>query len=188
MAFLTDDQIVSLGFKSIGNNVSLSDKVSFHGCENIEIGSNTRIDDFCVISAGKGGIYIGKNVHIATHSILIGKAQIFLSDYCNLSSRVAIYSSSDDFSGNYMTNPTIPEIFTGVKNQSVVLGKHVVIGTGSTILPGCELMEGVAIGAMSLVNQNCDAFLIYAGNPLRIIRERSKNLKKLETEFESIYK
>ena len=183
MTWLNRDQLLKLNFYELGENVLISDRASIYGCERISISSNTRIDDFCVLSSGEGGISIGRNVHIATQSIIIGKSKITISDFCNLSSRVAIYSSSDDFSGLHMTNPTIPTQFTGVISRPVFLGKHVIIGTGSTVLPGCELLDGVAIGAMSLVKQNCEAFWIYAGNPLKRIRQRNKRLIAVEEQF-----
>ena len=107
MTWLNRDQLLKLNFYELGENVLISDRASIYGCERISISSNTRIDDFCVLSSGEGGISIGRNVHIATQSIIIGKSKITISDFCNLSSRVAIYSSSDDFSGLHMTNPTI---------------------------------------------------------------------------------
>ena len=81
---------------------------------NIVIGNNVRIDDFVVLSAGQGGIEIGNYIHIAVFSSLIGAGRIALSDFCNISSRVSIYSSSDDYTGEYMTNPMMPKILTNV--------------------------------------------------------------------------
>ncbi|MFP1454295.1 acyltransferase [Escherichia coli] len=94
-----------------------------------------RIDDFCVFSAGKGGIYIGNYIHIAVYSSLIGSEKIVLSDYSNISSRVSIYSSNDDYSGRFMSNPMIPAEFTNVTHAPVIIGKHVIIGSGSIVLP-----------------------------------------------------
>ena len=48
MAFLDSEQIKSMGFKSFGENTFLSDKAFYYNCKNIDIGNNTRIDDFCV--------------------------------------------------------------------------------------------------------------------------------------------
>ncbi|MBM3059473.1 dTDP-4-amino-4,6-dideoxy-D-glucose acetyltransferase VioB, partial [Escherichia coli] len=56
MAYLDEIQLKEMGFKSVGENVKISDKASFYGCDNISIGNNVRIDDFCVFSAGEGGI------------------------------------------------------------------------------------------------------------------------------------
>lgn len=183
MAMLSRKAIEALGFASIGKSIQISDRASFYGMNRIFLGSNVRIDDFCVLSAGDGGITVGDYVHIAVYSSLIGAGQITLSDFCNISSRVAIYSSNDDYSGATMTNPTVPSDFTGVTHADVFLSKHVIVGSGSIILPGVTLEEGVAVGALSLVNKRCEAFGIYAGNPVRRIKERKRDLLELEQRF-----
>lgn len=183
MAWLTSEQISNMGFAKVGSNVLLSDKSSYYNCPNIEIGNNVRIDDFCVLSAGSGGIFIGRNIHIAVYSLLIGGGKIVLSDFSGLSSRVSIYSSNDDYSGIAMTNPTIPTEFTNVTHADVIIGKHVIIGSGSIILPGVVIEEGAAIGALSLVKKDCQAFTTYAGYPLKRIGERSNKLLEVEKLF-----
>jgi galactoside O-acetyltransferase len=185
MAMLSRDAIEQMGFASVGDNVQISDRASFYGTSRITLGDNVRIDDFCVLAAGVGGISIGQHVHIAVCSSLIGAGRITLSDFSGLSSRVSIYSSSDDYSGATMTNPTVPCEYTGVTHADVVLGKHVIVGSGSVILPGITLEEGVAVGALSLVTKHCDAFGIYAGNPARRIKERRRDLLELERRFMS---
>ena len=180
MAILGREAIEALGFAFVGENVQISDRASFYGANRISLGSNVRIDDFCVLSAGVGGISIGDYVHIAVYSSLIGAGKVSLSDFCNISSRVAIYSSNDDYSGAAMTNPMVPNEYTGVTHADVFLDKHVIVGSGSVILPGVTLEEGVAVGALSLVQKNCEAFGIYAGNPARRIKDRKRDLLELE--------
>lgn len=183
MTWLTNEQIGKLGFAKVGSNVLLSDKSSYYNCVNIEIGNNVRIDDFCVLSAGADGISIGSNIHIAVYSSMIGSGKIVLSDFSNISSRVSIYSSNDDYSGIAMTNPTIPDEFTNVTHANVIIGKHVIIGSGSIILPGVVIEDGVAIGALSLVKKDCQAFTTYGGCPLKRIGERSSRLLEVEKLF-----
>ncbi len=183
MAKLEMSVIKSMGFASIGKNVTISDKTSFYNCSNISIGHNVRIDDFCVLSAGDGGIIIGNNIHIAVYSSLIGAGKITLSDFSGLSSRVSIYSSNDNYSGATMTNPTIPSEYTGVTHADVYLGKHSGVGSGSIILPGVTLEEGAAVGALSLVTKDCKAFGIYLGVPARFIKKRKCDLLELEKDF-----
>jgi galactoside O-acetyltransferase len=183
MAWLTDTQIKEMGFASFGKNVLLSDKASYYNCKNIRLGSNIRIDDFCVLSAGLGGIDIGNYIHVAVYSSLIGGGNITLADFSNISSRVAIYSSNDDYSGAAMTNPTIPAEFTNVHHADVKIGRHVIIGAGSIILPGVTLEEGVAVGALSLVKKDCQTFGIYMGSPAKRISERKLDLLDLEKQF-----
>ncbi len=189
MGFLSQGQIHEMGFSRVGKNARLSDKASYYNCRNIVIGDNVRIDDFCVLSAGAGGIEIENYVHIAVHSLLIGAGKITLHDFSGISSRVSIYSSSDDYSGASMTNPMVPEEFTNVTHANVSIGRHVIIGAGSVVLPGVTLEEGVAVGALSLVSKNCKAFGIYSGTPARRIQERKQNLIELEKKlFELIKK
>lgn len=183
MAFLSRDVIEAMGLASVGENVRISDRASLYNTANISLGKNVRIDDFCVLSAGVGGIRVGDHVHIAVYSSLIGAGKITLSDFCNISSRVSIYSSNDDYSGVTMTNPTVPSQYTGVTHADVLLGKHVIVGSGSVILPGITLEEGVAVGALSLVTRNCDAFGIYAGNPAKRIKDRKRDLLELEKQI-----
>lgn len=183
MAMLSREAIEMLGFASVGEDVQISDKASFYGTSRIELGSNIRIDDFCVLAAGVGGIVVGNYVHIAVGSLLVGAGRITLSDFAGLSSRISIYSSSDDYSGLYLTNPTVPNEYTGVTHADVFLGKHVIVGSGSVILPGAVLEEGVAVGALSLVNKRCESFGIYAGNPAKYIKNRKRNLLELEAKL-----
>ena len=183
MAWLTIEEINNLGFAKVGKNVLLSDKSSYYNCSQIEIDDFVRIDDFCVLSAGTGGISIGRNVHIAVYTSLIGSGKIILGEFSNLSSRVSVYSSNDDYSGSAMTNPTIPAEFTNVTHADVTIGRHVIIGSGSIILPGVVIEEGAAIGALSLVKKNCQPFTIYVGSPLKQIGVRKQKLLEVEKSF-----
>jgi len=177
--------IEAIGFAAVGENVQISEHARFYGAARISLGHHVRIDDFCILSAGAGGIRIGNHVHIAVYSSLIGQEEIVLADFCNLSSRVSIYSSNDDYSGETLTNPTVPAMFKNVAHAPVRLGKHVIVGSGSVILPGATLEEGVAIGALSLVKRDCRAFGIYAGNPAIRIKERKRTLLELEARLQA---
>lgn len=185
MGILSTKQILKIGFQSLGKNVHISDKASLYRPEKISIGDNTRIDDFVVISAGDGGISLGKNIHIAVYVSLIGKGKIAIGNYVSLSSRISVYSSNDDYSGKFMTNPTVDGRFTNVEHKNVYIGEHVIIGSGSVILPGATLKRGVVIGALSLVKAGIyKGFSIYGGIPATFIKNRSRNILKLEKEFE----
>lgn len=183
MATLDRAAIENMGFASVGGNVLISDRASFYNCAKISLGDNVRVDDYCVFSAGEGGIAIGDYVHVAVYSSLIGGGKITISDFCNLSSRVSIYSSNDDYTGASMTNPMVPSQYTGVIHDNVYLGRHVIVGCGTVIIPGATLNDGVAVGALSLVNKDCRSFGIYAGVPAKYIKNRQRNLLKLEKAF-----
>lgn len=180
MAFFSKKELIDMKFKEIGNNVLISKKASIYNPSKITIGSNVRIDDFCVLSPGEKGLEIGNYVHIAIACTLVGRGKITLKDFSGISSRVSIYSSSDDYSGGSLTNPTVPKELNKTLSSDVYIGKHVIIGAGSVVLPGVTIQEGAAIGALSLVNKNCESFKIYSGTPIRYLKNRKKDLKHLE--------
>ena len=82
-----------------------------------------------------------------------------------------------------MTNPTVPSEYTAVRHADVFLGRHVIVGSGSVVLPGVTLKEGVAIGALSLIKEDCESFGIYAGSPCRRIKDRKRDLLAIEQQF-----
>ena len=183
MAYLTNEEIIALGFKKFGSNILISDKCSIYGASNIELESNIRIDDFCVLSAGEGGIKIGSYVHIATQSSLIGNAKIILEDFVGISSKVSIFSSSDDYLGYGLANPMVPDEFKRVTTKAVVIEKHGLIGANSVILPGVTIREGASVGAMSLVNKSLDGWFLYSGHPIEKKVRRSKKMLEKEVLF-----
>ena len=182
--YLTDKEITKLGLKHVGRNVRISKFANFYGAQYISIGSNSRIDDFCILSASReGSISVGNNVHMSASVYLFGTYGIQIGDFSGMSSGVKIYSTSDDYSGEFLTNPTVSREFVNVQNELVIIGKHAIIGAGSVVLPGVVVSEGVAVGALSLVNKSLDSWSIYAGQPVKKIKERSKNLLKLEAQY-----
>ncbi len=183
MAFLSKQELAAVGFAKLGDNVQVSRHASFYGASRITIGDNSRIDDFCVLSAGDGGITIGAHCHIAVMCSLIGAAQISLGDFSGLSSRVSVYSSSDDYSGATMSNPTVPTAYKAVDTAPVVIGRHALIGSGAVILPGIRIADGAAVGALSLVTKDLDQVAIYSGVPAKQIADRKTDMFELEKEF-----
>lgn len=183
MAYLSQNILLSLGFKNLGENVKISERAVFYNYDMIEIGDNSRIDDFCIVSAGSGGVKIGRYVHVAPYCSLIGQGAIIMEDFCGLSSKVSIYSSTDDYSGAYMTNPCVDKKYTNVKSGSVILRKHSIVGVGSVIMPNVEIKKCSAVGAMSLVTKNVEENTIVMGVPAKKILNRKNLLLKHEENF-----
>jgi galactoside O-acetyltransferase len=183
MAFLDRHSLESIGFASLGNDVRISHLASIHNPSAIRIGNHVRIDDFCLLSAGVGGIDIGDYVHVAAYSSLIGAGKMTLGNFTNLSSRVSIYSSSDDYSGLTMTNPTVPEKYKAVIHGDIDLERHVIVGCGSVILPKVTLHQGAAVAALSLVNCSVPKLTIVGGTPAKEIKKRMSTIFELEARF-----
>ncbi|NRD70225.1 acyltransferase [Psychrobacter okhotskensis] len=181
MAYLNSEQLREMGFKSLGKNVKISDKASIYNADQIEIGDNSRIDDFCIIS---GHIQIGSYCHITPMCLLAGGIKgIQLEDFCTLAYGVKVFSQSDDYSGETMVNSLIPKKYKNEKMEKVTLKRQVIVGAGSIIMPGVTIAEGCSIGAMTLVNKSTEAWGIYVGNPARRVKDRKQDLLLLEKTF-----
>lgn len=177
--FYSVEELSSLGLKSFGENVKISRHTIFHNPGQISIGSHVRIDDLCFISANKE-IVIGSYIHIAPYCILAGAQGIVMEDFSGLAARVTLQTATDDYSGEYLTNPAVPYSFRKVSGGTITLKRHVVIGMHAVILPGVTLGEGCAVGACSLVRRSVADWTIVVGIPAKKIKDRSRNLLELE--------
>ena len=186
---LTRDEIDALGFAHVGRDVRIHRNAEFYGAERIRIGDYSRIDSFSLLSAGDEGICIGKCVHVASGCYMFGGGgKITLEDYSGLSSRVSIYTATDDYTGGHMTNPTVPDEVRAVRQGPVSLHKHVIIGAHSVVLPGVEMQQGAAAGALTLVGQDVEEFaiLVGKGHGTRVVGHRGKKLLEMEAICESL--
>lgn len=181
MPYYTQLELQGMNFKSVGKNIKISDKASIYNHEKIEIGDNSRIDDFCVIS---GNIKIGRNVHITPQCLIAGGDKgIIFEDFTTIAYQVKIFTQSDDYSGMTMTNSTIPIQYKNEFKAEVLIKKNSIVGAGSVIMPGVTLEEGTSVGAMSLILSNTTPWSIYVGIPAKKIKNRNKNLLTLEKIF-----
>ncbi|MGG1944707.1 acyltransferase [Trinickia sp. NRRL B-1857] len=181
--YWTESDLVSAGFPSLGRNIQIARNCTIVGAQNIYVGDDVRIDGPSVLSAASGHIRIGRYVHIGGMCFLAGAGGIDMEDFSGLSQGVRIYSASDDYSGDALTNPTVPRRYLNVTIARVRLGRHSIVGSGTVILPGCDIGEGASIGAMSLVKKSLAPWGIYGGTPARFIRKRSQRLLSLEAEL-----
>ena len=131
----TPEELRALGFLSVGEQVRFSRRASVYRPERIQLGDQVRVDDFCLLSAGAGGITLGSHIHLGAYSSIIGGGAVVLEDFVNVSSRVSIFSSNDDYSGAHMTGPMVPPVWSGIVQAPVRLCRHVIVGCGAVILP-----------------------------------------------------
>jgi acetyltransferase-like isoleucine patch superfamily enzyme len=182
--YYTENELKTFGFKTIGKNVKIAKNCTISGLSNISIGDNVIIDAFCSIIATEDGyLQIGSFVHIGAFCHLLANTGIEIKDFSGLSQNVKIYSKTDDYSGNSLSNPTIPNKYKFIKKGKVIINEHVIIGAGSVILPNVIIGEGSAVGALSLITTNLDSWTIYYGNPLKKLTKRVKKLLEKKEEF-----
>lgn len=178
MAFLSPDQIASLGFAAVGHDVLISDRAAVYGAEKMSIGDHVRIDDFCVVS---GRVTIERNVHLSVFCNVAGGGEgIVFEAFSGLSPGCHVFTETDDYTGEGLTNPTVPREFRRESRAAVRLGRHCIVGTNSLVFPGVELAEGCSVGAMSMVTRSTEPWGIYAGVPARRVKDRSRALLEKE--------
>ncbi|MEZ9539117.1 DapH/DapD/GlmU-related protein [Shewanella sp. 10N.286.51.B8] len=152
--------------------------------ENLHLGEKSQIDDFCFINAGKI-TDIGRNVHIGSFTSIVGGGECIIGDFAGLSAGCRIITGSDDFSGPFLTNPTVPSEFTNVTLNKVEIGRHAIIGTNSIIFPGVTIGEGCAVGAGAIIHKNLKPWTVYVSidGKLRELKQRNKQAI-LEMEYQ----
>lgn len=184
IGYFSEDELLSLGFASLGKNVQISKTSTLYNRGNIHLGDNVRIDNFCVLAPSSSAIFrIGNNVQISAYSFINGMGNVSLQDFVTLAPYVRIFSSTDDYSGRTMTGATLNAEYLGTESGPVWVDSHVIIGNGSTIMPSVHVGKGAAIGAYSFVNADVSSFMIVAGVPARNIKERRRDLLELEKRY-----
>jgi len=183
MAYLKRGDIEAMGFASVADGVRISDRAVIHNPEQTTIGLFARIDDFAILS---GKVNLGRNVHITNFCNLAGgKPGITMDDFSGLAYSCTIFSQSDDYSGESLTNPTVPAELGGRKLKlesfaPVHIGRHAILGAHCLVFPGANIGEGTAVAAGSIVTKPLEPWSIYRGAPAKYVRARTKKLLELE--------
>ena len=181
--FYKQEDLEGFGFKSLGRNVKIKKNVSIFFTENVSVGNNVRIDDNVILVAGGSDTLIGSNVHIAANCYLAASAGLEMSDFSGLAPGVNIFTGTDDYSGKKLTNPTLPRKYIGGVSGKVTLGRHVIIGSGTVILPNVSIGDGSSVGALCLVTKNLEPWGVYFGVPVKKLKKRSQALLDLEKKY-----
>ena len=149
---------------------------------NVTIGEGSRIDAFVTIT---GRVTIGHHTHIANGCAIFGGGRVTIGNYVGLSGGSKVYSTTEDVSGDWITNPTVPAKFRNPDTRPIRIGDHVVMGAGSIAFPGADLPEGAYLGALSMCRHMLTPWSINAGIPATFKRYRSRKALELAAEFEA---
>jgi galactoside O-acetyltransferase len=133
MAWRSESEIREM-FSAVGENVLISTRAVFYEPEKMQFGDNARVDDFCLLS---GSVTLGRNVHLTAYThIAGGEPGVTLGDFTTCAYGCHVLAQSDDYSGATMTNSTVPKRFKNETFSAVRIGRHVILGIGTIVLPG----------------------------------------------------
>ena len=176
--FLGRTELEKLGVTCDGDQVLVHTSCVLLNPEGLRLGNHVRIDPFCIISSS-GGVRLGDHVHVGAHSTLAGGAGIEIESYAAMSHDVRIFTVTEDLSGRFMTNPTVPDAVRRVKQGRVVMKQHSGLCAGTIVLPGVTIGEGAMVGAMSIVRKNIPEWEMWFGAPAKRISGRRRDLLAL---------
>ena len=132
----------------LGNRVKLKQGSIIKAYSNsIKIGYRTTISEYCCLS-GHGGILIGNNVIIASHTTIHASSHIYINT--NISIR-----------------------FQGEQAKGIIIDNGAWIGTHVSILDNVKIGKNTIIGAGSVVTHNMPNNSICYGVPCKFIKKRS---------------
>lgn len=170
-------------FAACGDDVTIYDWVRVVGAERTRIGHHVIVDDFVFLDGGMA-LDIGSHVHIAAYASIMGGATCVIGDFVGLCAGVRVVTGTDDFMGAGLTNPTIPSNLRSVHRGRVEIGRHVLVGVNSVVLPDVTIGEGAVVGAGSVVTRDLPPWTICVGSPARPVKDRrSDRILALEAEL-----
>lgn len=130
-------------------------RINVRGSFDIGYGSDVEVFKGALLECGgHSGINMGATIICAEHILLEREVMIGR----NVTIR-------DNNGGHYLS-------YRGYKNtRPVVVGQHVWLCEGCTIMLGVHVHDGAIIGAHTLVQNNVPAFTVVSGNPAKIVDE-----------------
>ena len=159
--------------KKVGSDVRINELSEIMRPELVSMGSHIAIDQWVYISTQ---MIMGDYIHIAPSVTVLGGAQarLEMGNFTNIGSGSRIVCATDDFKQG-LISPVVPLEHRTIINEPVVFEDFATLGVNCSVLPGVTLAEGTIVGAGSVVTQDTQPWMIYAGCPARPIKPREKD-------------
>lgn len=116
------------------------------------------------------GCHVGKNVFIGDHvRIDAGHADlIYVDDHAHLTGGCRLLCHQRDLK-NYRKGDDAAKL--PYKRGEIHVGKGVMVGMETLIMPGVTIGDGAIVGAYSLVTKDIQAWTIATGRPAKVVKE-----------------
>ncbi len=162
-----------MSYAKIGEDVSLKFGHIIRP-EIVEFGNHVAVDSFFYCTTR---LTTKDYVHIGPHVSIIGGKDGYceIGNFSGMAAGCRIVCASDEYLGEGIINPFIPEEYRdNIIVKPVILKDFVTLATNVIVLPGVTLAQGSVVAAGSIVTKDTEPWLIYAGSPARPIRKRPK--------------
>lgn len=173
---------------TIGKNVKIA-RTAVIDCEELEIGDNTLISDFAILT---GKIKIGRFCHIAHKVHLSGHYNIVFGNYVTIGANSTFYTESDDHKGLALIGPQIPYELRSCYRDAIIADDFVNVASNCIVMPGALLMEGCMLKLRTnVIGRTLTWSVFHSPTPssnCEFIRERPEDQKRIAKEMEKCLK
>lgn len=118
----------------------------------------------------KMGCHVGKNTFFGDYVRMDTSYadMIYIGDYTHITSGCRLLCHQRDLTG-YCVGDNAADL--GYKTGEIHIGKGVMVGMESIIMPGVTIGDGAIIGAGSIVTRDIPAWTIATGRPARVVKQ-----------------
>jgi putative colanic acid biosynthesis acetyltransferase WcaF len=130
------------------------------------------------------GAKLGKHCHIYPSAKIWAPWNLICSDYVGVGDYAYLYNQAPIYIGKKVVISQGVQIYTGthdyndpdfkVITKPVTIKDHAWICAEACILQGVTIGEGAIVGARSVVTKNVQSWKIYAGNPIKEVKDRPR--------------
>ena len=118
----------------------------------------------------KVGCHVGKNVFVGDSvKIDTGHADlIYIDDYAHITGGCRLLCHQRDLTG-YCVGDNAAKL--KYRLGEIHIGKGVMLGMESMVMPGVTIGDGAIVGAFSLVTKNIPAYTVAMGRPAKVVKQ-----------------
>lgn len=118
----------------------------------------------------KMGCHVGKNTFFGDYVRMDTSYadMIYIGDYTHITSGCRLLCHQRDLTG-YCVGDNAANL--GYKTGEIHIGKGVMVGMETIIMPGVTIGDGAIIGAGSIVTRDIPAWTIATGRPARVVKQ-----------------
>lgn len=118
----------------------------------------------------KMGCHVGKNTFFGDYVRMDTSYadMIYIGDYTHITSGCRLLCHQRDLTG-YCVGDNAADL--GYKTGEIHIGKGVMVGMETLIMPGVTIGDGAIIGAGSIVTKDIPAWTIATGRPARVVKQ-----------------
>lgn len=150
-----------------GHHIWLKDDISLTANGPLSIGNDFVAGEGTSLWSDKKGLIIGDDVGLGKYCYIAQLGgPIKIGSHVLIADSVRIYSLSHRYE-----DTKINIISQGYKESTITIENNVWIGSGVVIYNNCHIGTGSVIGAQTVVNKDVPSYVVFAGNPGKIIKK-----------------